>query len=451
MAVEVGAASQGGDICGPGAHHPACGPRHDPHRHHLHLQVRDDPGGGGARAQRGGLQLLILHLHVPGHRHAVHGRGPARGGGQRGRGEHHQPRHLHRVGSGRSDHRRDTRHRGQRRPRHRLLPRAGGPCLLVPRYPRAGPARRHRSDGGQRRHDGTERQPHPLPRGAAFRGDKHRAGRAVHPRLRHGHRGGGVGHPNLAARRHRVAHGGARKGVPHTRQGPAVLHPPATGHQGLRGTHGPAHGALRRQEPGVHVDPDERDNAGDGAAGGAPARVVRVGGVHIQPGPDRAGCHRLHPLVVPQGPRGGGAAHGGVRGCGGNVLGALCCVPAIIPGAFTPDRLVVPVMGEISRYAFLALVLAGADVSATGCLLARKEFKYLASRMLVTLSIMSVYFYYVRSTLGVSVGTVWGGLCLFFSSRLFFTSGHLYGKVVPEMRGEAEASGGDSSFYWKLD
>mmetsp|Transcript_51575 Transcript_51575/g.164927 ORF Transcript_51575/g.164927 Transcript_51575/m.164927 type:complete len:451 (-) Transcript_51575:194-1546(-) len=321
MAVEVGAASQGGDICGPGAHHPACGPRHDPHRHHLHLQVRDDPGGGGARAQRGGLQLLILHLHVPGHRHAVHGRGPARGGGQRGRGEHHQPRHLHRVGSGRSDHRRDTRHRGQRRPRHRLLPRAGGPCLLVPRYPRAGPARRHRSDGGQRRHDGTERQPHPLPRGAAFRGDKHRAGRAVHPRLRHGHRGGGVGHPNLAARRHRVAHGGARKGVPHTRQGPAVLHPPATGHQGLRGTHGPAHGALRRQEPGVHVDPDERDNAGDGAAGGAPARVVRVGGVHIQPGPDRAGCHRLHPLVVPQGPRGGGAAHGGVRGCGGNAAG----------------------------------------------------------------------------------------------------------------------------------
>jgi Na+-driven multidrug efflux pump len=107
-------------------------------------------------------------------------------------------------------------------------------------------------------------------------------------------------------------------------------------------------------------------------------------------------------------------------GCG--TLAAL--IPTLVPSLFTPDAAVWPHMRSVAPQAFLSMVLIGLDVACAGCLLAGRNFAFVARSYVVTLAVLWAAVlgpWKLASTLG----GVWWCLVLFFAARALQSSARL--------------------------
>lgn len=108
----------------------------------------------------------------------------------------------------------------------------------------------------------------------------------------------------------------------------------------------------------------------------------------------------------------------------GCAMGVLCSlvahgVPAIRPGLLAADPALWPLMQSVALPGTLAMLCCGADVSATGILLASKDTGYVARSMLVSLGILGSFLWWnsIAGEAGGLVG-VWWSLAVFFAARM---------------------------------
>lgn len=108
----------------------------------------------------------------------------------------------------------------------------------------------------------------------------------------------------------------------------------------------------------------------------------------------------------------------------GTGFGIVCsCVahglPAVRPGLLTADPALWPIMQSVWLPGMIALMLCGADVSATGILLATKDTTYVARSMLVSMSALAGFLWVVgRHGSKSGLAPVWWGLAVFFFARV---------------------------------
>ena len=105
-------------------------------------------------------------------------------------------------------------------------------------------------------------------------------------------------------------------------------------------------------------------------------------------------------------------------GLASGAVGAAAAVgpPLLAPWLLTQDPALWPHMASVAAQGAAALLLCGADVSATGVLLALRDRGYVARSMAVSLAGLGAFLWSQRAA-GPSLGLVWWGLVVFFGLR----------------------------------